>query len=323
MYNKATFKQNNLISDIGGSAQVFYDNLQNPWGAVTTENNLFWVSINGNGTLAAFDQYGTLKQTVQTFNNTPPTGLVLNTGDNFKITSNNITLPSKLITVTEAGSIEGYNDNVDLVNTVLVLSNADAVYKGAAIHNNHLYVANFRSGFIEKYDDSFNLVSTLTDESLQAAGYAPFNVYSNKNQLFVTFALKDFNGEDDVKGLGNGYIDVFENDIPQRIFNRGPLNSPWGLYKYHCKLYVGNFGDGVINVFSLRDNSFLGPLKDKNGNTISIDGLWSLSKGPEYAWNKNLPFTLWFTAGSQNEEHGLIGTLSLNNNPIKKGHGYH
>jgi uncharacterized protein (TIGR03118 family) len=66
-------------------------------------------------------------------------------------------------------------------------------------------------------------------------------------------------------------------------------------------LLVGNFGDGKINVFDSSTGDHLGNLKDGNGKSIKIDGLWGLQAGP----GSNVTFT----AGPNDESHGLLGQL--------------
>ena len=80
------------------------------------------------------------------------------------------------------------------------------------------------------------------------------------------------------------------------------MNAPWALLFSKCDkfLYVGNFGDGRINVFDLYTGWFIKPLKDCHGNIISIDGLWGL------VWNNE---AIGFAAGIDDEMNGLIGEL--------------
>jgi len=68
---------------------------------------------------------------------------------------------------------------------------------------------------------------------------------------------------DDVAGLGNGFVDVFNLDGTPglsgrnlRLVSNGDLNSPWGLAiapagfgEFTSDLLVGNFGDGLIHAF--------------------------------------------------------------------------
>ncbi|MGZ5003426.1 MAG: TIGR03118 family protein, partial [Chthoniobacterales bacterium] len=125
---------------------------------------------------------------------------------------------------------------------------------------------------------------------------------------------------DDVPGAGHGFIDVFDlNGVFQRrLVSGGPLDSPWGLAlapsgfgSFAGDLLVGNFGDGRINIFDSLTGAFIDQLRDTNGNPIAIDGLWALVAG-----NNGIgfdPSSIYFTAGSGDEMHGLFGRLSLLN----------
>jgi len=149
------------------------------------------------------------------------------------------------------------------------------------------------------------------------AGFAPFNVQVLDNHLFVTFALQNAAKHDDVAGAGNGFVDEFdlEGHLLHRVASRGPLDSPWGLAiappgfgEFANDLLVGNFGDGTINVFNPKNDHFLGKLLDANGAPITIGDLWALSPGTGSAGSD--PNKIYFTAGVQNEAHGLFGSLS-------------
>jgi uncharacterized protein (TIGR03118 family) len=219
-----------------------------------------------------------------------------------------------------------------------------AVYKGLAIATSStaivpsdpnstslLYVSNFRAGTIEVYDAKFDKVTTLpadafTDPKLPA-GYAPFNVQVLNDKVYVTYALQDDAKHDDVAGRGHGFVDVFNLDgtpgLPggkERLISRGPLDSPWGLAiaptgfaglsarNNDPVLLVGNFGNGFINAFDATTGSFLGQLKDPDGEPIHIDGLWALKVGNGGAGGA--ADTVYFTAGLFGESHGLFGALT-------------
>ena len=99
----------------------------------------------------------------------------------------------------------------------------------------------------------------------------------------------------------------------RRFASRGPLNSPWGVARasfafgqFSGDILVGDFGDGRINVFDSGGN-FLGHLRDTNGKTIAIDGLWTLTLG---GGAKSSSDTLYFTAGPNGETDGLFGTIT-------------
>jgi uncharacterized protein (TIGR03118 family) len=201
-----------------------------------------------------------------------------------------------------------------------------AVYKGLAIATDAngrtlLYAANFRSGQIDVFDTNFKPVTTLgagafTDPKLPK-GYAPFDVQTLGNQIYVTYAKQDAAKHDDVSGPGNGFVDVYNLDGSgeQRLISRGSLDSPWGLAiapasfgSLAGSLLVGNFGNGHINAFDPSNGTFLGGLTDPDGEPIAIDGLWGLHVGN--GGNGGDANTVYFTAGLFGETHGLFGSLA-------------
>lgn len=88
----------------------------------------------------------------------------------------------------------------------------------------------------------------------------------------------------------------------RRLINRQPLNAPWGMFFSDCGkfLYVGNFGDGAINVFHAKSGLFLTSLRDKHLNKITLDGLWGIA---------NSKHGIVFASGIDAEANGLIGLL--------------
>ena len=147
-------------------------------------------------------------------------------------------------------------------------------------------------------------------------------------QLYVTFALQDAAKHDDVAGAGNGFVDVFDlnGNFVKRLINTGPgdpLDSPWGLDiapasfgAFAGDLLVGNFGSdpgtNSINAFDPSTGAFLGALTDANGNPIEIGDLWALANGNGGpAPNGSDPNLVYFTAGLQDEMHGLFGDLAV------------
>ena len=72
-------------------------------------------------------------------------------------------------------------------------------------------MTNFHTAQIETYDENFHQVNPngFIDATLPA-GYAPFGIRNINRQIFVTYALQDAKGEDDVAGPGNGFVNVFD-----------------------------------------------------------------------------------------------------------------
>jgi len=147
------------------------------------------------------------------------------------------------------------------------------------------------------------------------SGYGPFGIAEIKGMLYVTFAKQDATLHDDVAGPGHGFVDIFTNTgaLVRRLVSRGALNSPWGLAlaprgfgMFGGDLLVGNFGNGIINVYNPTNGAALGKLRRHNGVPIDIDGLWGLMFGNGNAAKTN---ELIFSAGPNEESHGLLGKI--------------
>jgi len=102
------------------------------------------------------------------------------------------------------------------------------------------------------------------------------------------------------------------------VAQHGQLNAPWGLAlapssfgRFAGDLLVGNFGDGQINAYEELPNGHFahrGELRSAGGGSLSIDGLWALQFGK--AGNNGPAGTLFFTAGPDDETHGLFGSIT-------------
>jgi uncharacterized protein (TIGR03118 family) len=209
-------------------------------------------------------------------------------------------------------------------------SSLSPIFAGDPSSTTVLYAANFRSGKIEVYAPNFKPITlpagAFSDPNLPK-GFAPFNVQVLDDKVYVTYALQDAAKHDDVGGAGNGFVDVFNLDgtpgLPggqTRLVSRGALDSPWGLAlapssfgKVSNDLLVGNFKSGFIDIYNPATGQFLGQLKDSDGEPIHIDHLWALKVGNGgTGGNAN---TIYFTAGLDNEQHGLLGSLT----PVARG----
>jgi uncharacterized protein (TIGR03118 family) len=348
--SRTTFTQSSLISDGSVPAQTTDPNLINPWGvsygSVGTGGE-FWISDTGTG-LTSIDTVDASNSAIS-LNLFPPVkipagsahgGASSPTGQVYNqfLTSGAFMLPdgapATFIFATEDGTIAGWNVSAHSQAITMVDKSADpasgalglgADYKGLAIgasaEGPMLYAANFRRGTVDVFDQNFDFVKSFADTSLPA-GYAPFNTQVLDGKLFVTFAVQDATKTDDVAGSGHGYVDEFDLDgnLVKRVASGGPLDSPWGLAtapssfgNFAGDLLVGNFGDGTISAYDSGNNdSYAGKLSDTSGRTIVIPGLWELIPGNTSGGLGGNPNTIYFTAGLENEQHGLFGGLTAN-----------
>lgn len=220
-----------------------------------------------------------------------PTGVVVNARqEGFHIPAvsapptTTTSVPAVVITVTEDGVIAAYNPEANPNAAVKMVTTPDAVYKGLALLENQLFVANFRAGHIEVYDNTFTLTKTFTDQALTAIGYAPFNVASICDQLYVAFAKLDPQNATAVATsmAGNGFIDVFDiaGNLVKRLINRGHLNAPWAMTvcsSNNLELLVGNTGDGLLHRYCRCTGRYLGLITDRCCRPITNDGIWGVA----------------------------------------------
>jgi uncharacterized protein (TIGR03118 family) len=343
-----------LVSDLPGQAPVTDPNLKNAWGvAFTPAASPFWIADNNTGLSTLYDGNGTIVNLVVTIPCPPtpgqgsscpasasPTGMVWNptTSPTTGFLVPGTSLPASFIWATEDGTISAWTggltppDNAVLAvdNSVTPNKKSGAVYKGLAVGVNvngvFLFATNFRAGTVEVYapapagSTTGFYVPVTTDGGFQdpniPAGFAPFGIQNINGDLFVTYAKQNAVKHDDVKGPGNGFVDVFDTDghLLRRFASQGALNSPWGVARasfnfglFSGQILVGDFGDGRINVFDSNGN-FLAQLGNANGKAaLSINGLWTLTLG---GGAKSSSDTLYFAAGPNNETNGLFGTIT-------------
>ena len=213
----------------------------------------------------------------------------------------------------------------------------------------YLYVANFHSGEIEVYDAAFQRVSpgknAFNDDDVdnddknvgkdEKGGkdkhgdkdnkggkdhkptFAPFNVQAIGTNVYVAYAEQDAEKKDEVAGAGLGFVDVFDpaGRLLARLQRGSWFNAPWGIAmapgefgEFSHSLLIGMFGSGQIAGFNPINGAFLGLMKNPNDSVLTIDGLWALGFGAGNS-NSGPHNTLFFTAGPNDENDGLFGTL--------------
>lgn len=338
------YRNTPLLADIMRTAQYNDSELINPWGTVLLCDNV-WIANNGSGTISNYSLDGrkignsvTVNWGSATGNSTGsrPTGMVANTTNGFLVSNGVVSMPAKLIIVTQDGSINVYNPTISSTNALEIVNSPRKIFYGVEIVNSDLFVTEFRGAYIEKYNSNFQLISQFTDPDLVKAGYAPFNVHAIGCKLYVTFVKANIicpnvgvGGTTDVPGIGNGYIDVFDTNgtLLDRFASRGPLNSPWGMAELRvCKceqeegsscssikekkhmyryLLVGNSGDGFINIYNLITKNWVGRLSNDNGDAIVIDKLWSIIIHCES--------DILYTSGADTKLHGIYGVIKNTN----------
>ncbi|MBO0810740.1 MAG: TIGR03118 family protein [Microlunatus sp.] len=316
------FIQENLVSDQPGVAAITDPNLVNAWGISHGPTTPVWVSDNGTDLATLYrGAVDTTPVSVAPLTvgipGGAPTGQVFNDTMAFVLPDG---LPASFIFASENGSIAAWNGG-EGTEAVTVASSDGAVYKGLALAHTasgpELLAANFHDNRIDVFGADFMPIPSagmFQDPNLPA-GYAPFNVAEINGQIFVTYALQDAQAEDDVAGPGHGFVDVYSTDgmFVRRLVTHSVLNSPWGITtapstfgRFGGDLLIGNFGDGRIHAFDPTTGEVLGVLRGTSGRPLMIDGLWALVVGDPAAGGTD---AIWFSAGPNDEQHGLLGVL--------------
>jgi len=312
--------QTNLVSDTAGFNAARIDtSLVNAWGIAAVPNGPIWISANHTGLSVIYDNMGQTKRPPVTIpaaaagQTGAPDGVVFNATTDFG--------GNKFIFASEDGIVTAWSSGNSAVK-VADRSSSNAVYKGIAMalcnNSNFLYLADFKGAKVDILDKNFNYVNNpgFHDPNIPA-GFAPFNIVNIGGKLYITYAKqKGPDNMDDEAGTGNGYVDIFDPDgtFIKRFASQGTLNSPWGVAWAPAgfaddkgAVLVGNFGDGRINIFDM-DGNFQGQLEDSSGQPLAIDGLWAIDfLHGNMGGNANDP--LYFTAGPDDESHGLFGYL--------------
>jgi uncharacterized protein (TIGR03118 family) len=341
----SAYRQTNFISDIPGLAPILDPLLVNPWGITATASSPFWVSNNGTSTtqLIRGDQppgapviLNASPQTV-TIPGGLPTGTVPNpVSTEFVLPGACASAPcgANFLFASITGNITGWDPNAPAAGSttaVIAASHPGHVYTGLAYANNgsgnFIYAADFANGTIDVFNSSFALqplanfpFADPTIPTTMGNTYHPFNIQAIGGSLYVMYAKVDEMTGLDEEGVGNGFVRRFNaNGVRDLTFgvNNGALNSPWGCVLapasfgiFGGALLIGNFGEGnpSIHAYNPTTGAFLGTIQDESGNGIVIDELWALQVGNGGSGGD--VNSVYFTAGTAEEEHGLFGKLN-------------
>ncbi|MDB5105701.1 MAG: hypothetical protein JWP91_3390 [Fibrobacteres bacterium] len=318
------FQQINLQTDTAAyNAKSIDTNLANPWGIAVGPTGVYWVADNHTGMATLYNVDGGTQGAAITVPGAKgqmgaPTGVVYNGGTEFAMPNGGG--KALFLFAGEDGTISAWSSGPSAV-VVADRSDSGSVYKGLAIAadsgKSFLYLADFRGRRIDVYNGAFQRDTSraFADTSIPA-DFAPFNIALIGNELFVAYARqKPPDNEDDSAGLGSGFINVFSTGgvLQRRFASQGRLNSPWAMVAvpgafgpFRDGIFVGNFGDGLINVYDA-NGAFEGQVTDANGNPLALEGLWALYFSGTGAGRT--ASRLYFTAGPAEETHGLFGYL--------------
>jgi uncharacterized protein (TIGR03118 family) len=319
------YRQINLVSDLPDVAILQDTNLINAWGISFSPTGPFWVSaadasrsviyaVTNDATGAPHVTKNPLEVAMPGGEN--PTGQVFNNAGGFN--------GDIFLFVSEQGTIFGWRPPLGGSAEVLA-TRPTASYKGVTLASSTngpvLLAANFAEGTVDVWGTNGVLITQLSDTNAPD-DYSPFNVQLAGGQVFVTYAKREEGGDEEEAGRGKGLIDVL--DVDSRVFHRfatgsdagghlHDINAPWGVAvapesfgAHGGQVLIGNFGSGTIMAFDT-DGKFRGLLRRFRGGPVVIDGLWALTFGN--GGTAGVEGTLYFSAGPDEESHGLFGSL--------------
>jgi uncharacterized protein (TIGR03118 family) len=315
-----------LVSDVSGAAQTPDPHLVNGWGLARSATSPWWVADNGTDKSTLYDGAGAIVPLVVTVGGGPTGTVFAGIANSFPVaTDTSATLGQAIfIFASEDGKIRAWRGG----GTALVTAQGGpgAIYKGLAIAQPTpgsplLYASDFHNARVDVFDGAWHNVTPpgAFDDPMLPEGYAPFGIQTIGSRVYVSYAKQDADAADEIAGEGRGFVDAYDlaGNLVARVAQHGQLNAPWGLAlapstfgRYAGDLLVGNFGNGQINAYEQTDSGFhhSGTLRSAGDNKLVIDGLWALEFGN--AGRNGTPDTLYFTAGPDDESHGLFGTIT-------------
>ena len=335
----------NLVSDGSVPAATTDPGFLNPWGI--SVSSTWWISTANTGysyVVPSTTDAIAFKVTVPAASGSStgtPAGSVTTTGASGMVLSNGA--KASFLFSTLDGAIYGWNSRLGTSGAVALVainnSSAGASYPGLAILNanattSYILAPNFGAGNkVEVYDQNFNptaLSGSFTDPNLPA-GYSPWSIHILDGQIWVAYALRSSSAPYlPMTGAGNGVVDVFDlnGNFVARAVTGGNLNAPWGIAfaplsgfgVFSGDLLIGNFGDGIINVYDPTTYAYLGQLVDSTARPLSYPALWDLLTGGTPILNSTSvsggsTSSVFFAAGLANEQHGLLGAINYTTAP--------
>ena len=151
-------------------------------------------------------------------------------------------------------------------------------------------------------------------------GYAPFGIQTIGNRIFVSYAKQDEAAEDEIAGQGRGFVDAYDlqGNLLARVAAARPTRRAVGpraragevrpLRRRSARRQLRRRPDQRVSRREDGGSSTAARSRDADGKKLAIDGLWALEFGN--AGNNGTPNQLFFTAGPEDETHGLFGTIT-------------
>jgi uncharacterized protein (TIGR03118 family) len=343
-------------STVVATAHTIDANLQNPWGVAVAPGAPFWISDANSNLTTLYSGIGADETQEITGSNSVgiaippsaagvpanPSGQVFNGNGGFMISTSNGQESASFIFDGEGGTIAAWAKDsgataVTAYDDGVANAGNHAVYKGLAIGTvggaTFLYATDLHNNKVDVFDTNFSKPAAMQGKFVDPmipAGFAPFGIAALNGNLYVTFAKQDAAKHDEIAGAGLGYVDIFDfsGNLISQFASAGALNAPWGIAvapagfgSLQGDVLIGNFGDGMINIFAPNGTALAnseGPLMSSGGQPFAFPGLWSLVFGNGDA-DKPLT-TLFYTAGFADQTDGVFGGITVTSSPTPVGY---
>ena len=213
-------------------------------------------------------------------------------------------------------------------------SASGAVYKGLAIATgtatgDFLYATNFSAGTVDVFNSTFAQVNSalppgaFTDPDLPS-GYAPFGIQNVNGVIYVTYALQDASSKTTCPARGTGSwtpstrlvscsVASLRGASSTRHGGSRPLLRISGFSAVTCSSEISATAKSTLSIPGSGEHNGeyegRGQLHSADGPPLVIEGLWALEfgTGSPASGPRNV---LFFTAGPDDEQHGLFGSLA-------------
>jgi uncharacterized protein (TIGR03118 family) len=316
----------NLVSNIFTAARNIDLALSDPWGIVVVDD-IIWVANAITGVITKYNLLGGLIGPPISvfgpfFNIGQPTGIVFNSNiDVFPLVKGPITESASIIVCTRDGTINGYNHEIDIYSTAILIDNSadKSIYTGLELVDDTLFVADFYNQRIDVYDKHLNRIMLNkfiddSDDNPIPQDFAPYNIVNIGDVFYVTYARQNpKDNQFEIFGAGFGYINIFSLDgnFIRRFASKYCLNAPWDIIRAPSRfgypagaLLVSNFGDNVVGVYD-QCGAYIGNISDKNGNDLYISGVRGL------CINTYHDEIVYFTSRENNLKEAYVGSINI------------
>ena len=318
----AAFQQVNLVADLPGVAATTDPDLVNPWGLSRGPNTPVWVSDNGSDVTTVYrtDVAGSpvTKALSVAIPGGAPTGQVFNDTTSFVVPGTG--QPARFIFIGEDGDLSAWNgasvrhqpSGTSTARSTRASRSCTPLRAGPARRqlprqpDRHV-----RRVVRARSDGTVDVPRPVPAQGLRA-------VQRRRDQRP---GLRDVREAGRGRRRrrrrpGHGFVDVYSDAgrFVQRFATRGALDSPWGLAVAPAIVRqpspVTCWSATSVTVASTpstcRAGSPRGTLRGTDGRPLTIDGLWGLMVGDAVAGGAD---SVWFSAGPDDEAHGLLGLL--------------